>query len=315
MTDESATRSIRELLDTKGVPWRETRETLVRRFGVVQHPAYGWEVVEIAMEPALVTGLLWPLCVQVLPQFAPYVPATDYSGIVWFSDDSRDNLHRTREQLEQSLGQPAPSNSSNTLGWCWRAGAALLRLTVWPEDLQSHTMTNYAHDREPRLKSGCDVTIKTGFRLVPTPEERVAFREFERIASIPVGSHTLESVQNSHARESEVEFVREPGADEAGLFGLIGCSTDRQRLIFFGEQLYVLPLEKVRRFLVERTLPAKGPGGSRLVVECTTEYAAYPMKRLAICSETGPEDLNELGAELAARTGKPVELGAHDYDA
>jgi hypothetical protein len=307
-------RPIHEVLDASALPWRDTRAALAERFGTRPHPAYSWEVIEIATSPPFVEGLLWPLSVQVLPQFSPHVPATDYSGAVWLGDDARENLRHAREQLAERLGEPEASNSSNTIGWRWANGPASVQATVWPRDLQPYAMTNYAHDREPRLVPACSVTIKTGFRVPLSPDEVASLASFERVASIPVGSRTPAHAQNFQARESELEFVREPSSDFEGLFGALGCSRDRTRLIFFHEQLYVIPMSQVIRFHVERTLPAKGSGGSRLQLACHTDYEAHPEKRIEICAGTGPEDLNELAAEISARIGKPFELGPHDYD-
>lgn len=259
-------------------------------------------------------GLLWPLSVLVRPQFSPNVPATDYSGLVWFGDDARDNLRRAEEQLTPKLGSAEDANSSNTVGKRWRNGPALLSLMVWPAEMQSFALKNPSEEREPRLKAACHLEIKTGFRLSATDEERASLASFQRIARIRE-KDTLSSMRNSPAREGELEFVREPFEELEKQLGFIGCSSDRAWLAYLAEELYVVPLAAVLGFHVDRVLPAKGPGGSSLLVECRTDYAGCDTKRLTICSAPGPEDLNELARTVSTETQKPFALAPHQYDA
>ncbi len=313
--NRDAPASIHEWLDVRGLPWRETRGALAERHGVRKHPAYDWDVIEIATRQPLLSGLLWPMSVAAFPQFSPHVPATDFSSAAWYGDDARENLRRAREEVPDTLGDPTPTSTSNTLGFRWKSGPASLELTVWPADLQSWKMTNPSHEREPRLVLACHVTVKTGFRLEPSPEEQAMLASFERIAPIDVGGHTSASVRSSAANESELEFVREPRPELDPLFGFVGSSRNGRELVFFGEQLYVVPIARVLRFRVERILPAKGPGGSHLSVECRTDFDAQPTKRLSICSGAAPDDLNELARHLAEHLERPFELAPYDHDA
>lgn len=305
---------IREVLDDVGLAWRAPRSLLAERRGIRPHPAYGWDVIEVETAEPIVDGLLWPLSVLVRPQFSPNVPATDYSGLVWFGDDARENLRRAETQLTPKLGNAVEANSSNTVGKRWNDGPASLSLTVWPAELQHFALKNPSEEREPRLKAACHLEIKTGFRPSASPTERASLASFERIARI-ADDDTRCTVQSSPAREAELEFVREPFDEIEEHFGFIGYSLDRAWLMFFGAELHVVPLASVIGFHVERVLPAKGPGGSSFLVECRTDFPGCDTKRLTICSAPGPEDSNELAALVSARTGKPFTLGPHQYDA
>ena len=109
--------------------------------------------------------------------------------------------------------------------------------------------------------------------------------------------------------------MREPVAELARIFGFVGYSADRAALIFWHTQLYLVPMADVIGFRVERVLPAKGSGGSRLYVECRTNYQDLTTKRLLISSAKGVEDSNDLASALSTATGKPFELGDYGYDA
>ena len=65
---------------------------------------------------------------------------------------------------------------------------------------------------------------------------------------------------------------------------------------------------------VERVLPAKGPGGSSLQVQCRCDYAGQQTKTLTICSANGADDLDELAATVSRAIAKPLVLLPHVYD-
>jgi hypothetical protein len=307
---------IHAVLDAAGVPRRSSRAALVERYGIRQHPAYRWDVVEIETLQPIAKGLLWPLSVQIFPQFSPYLPATDFSSVAYVGDDARENLCDLAQQLAPRLGTPQIEDDANTMGRRWAYGAAALSLKAWPPDMQRWPMKNPAHEREPRLKPGCHILIKTGFRKAAAPEELVWLESFVPIAPIAVGRNITETAAyQSPAEQSELEFVREPIAGLADIFGFVGRSADRAALISHHAQLYLVPMADVIGFRVERILPAKGRGGSKLYVECRTNYQSLATKRLTISAAEGVDDSNDLASALSAATGKPFQLGDYDYDA
>lgn len=309
---------IHRALDAAGVPWRIPRSALAERYGTRKHPAYLNDVIEIDETRALVKDLLWPMSAQVLPQFSPHVPAIDLSGVVSVGADARENLRHAMEQLTARLGEPEITDQSNTVARRWRFGPASLTLTAWPSDLQRPQpwpTSNPAHDRDPRLETGCHLWLNTGFRMAATAEEGAWLGSFVPIGRIGMDARiTAASADTAPAPQYLVEFVREPAADAAGIFGLVGHSADRAALIFSHDQLYLVAMADVIGFRVERLRPAKGPGGSRLCAECRTDYAALAAKKLLISSHGDVEGSNELAAVLAAATAKPYEIGPYMVD-
>jgi hypothetical protein len=306
---------VHAVLDHAGLPWRVPRAALAQRYGIRRHQAYGWDVIEVETERPIVHGLIWPLSVQVSQQFSPRLPATVFSGITHFGTDARDNLRRTADQLSPRLGAARIGDHYNTVQCEWRSGAAAVRLTVWPRDMQPPGMNQQARQRDPRLATGCHVVIETGFRPAATAAEMAWLDSFVPIGRIRYNSRTRgEKFDALCVPESQLEFVREPVADLERFLGLVGCSADGAALIFCRTRLYVVPTARVIGFRVERTLPAKGGGGSGLEVECRTDYEEISTKWLTIAGADGAEDLNELAAAISAVTGKPFELGDYTYD-
>jgi hypothetical protein len=307
---------IHSVLNAAGVPWQSSRAALVGRYGIRPHPAYQWDVIEIDTLQPVVNGLIWPLSVQAFPQFSPHLPATEFSGVTYFGDDARENLRRTAKQLAPKLGEPRIADRHNTVHCAWNFGAAAISLTAWPPDLQRGPMgSNPAHRRDPRLVASCHVAINTGFRKAATAEELAWLNTFVPVDRIRIDDRmTVDSVRALPAEQSELEFVREPVADLKRLFGFVGCSADRAALIFCHAQFYLVPMAAVIGFRVERVLPARGRGGSRLYVECRTDYESLTTKRLKISAADGVEDLNDLASAISAATNKPFELGNYVYD-
>lgn len=87
-SDDLRENKLGKMLDAAGIPWRVSRSDLAARYGVRRHAAYDWDVIEIDTAPPIVAGLLWPLSAQVLPQFSPHLPATQFTGLVRASDDA-----------------------------------------------------------------------------------------------------------------------------------------------------------------------------------------------------------------------------------
>ena len=312
---DGAENRILNILEAAGIPWRISRAELAARYGVRRHAAYDWDVIEIDTTPPIVDGLLWPLSAQVLPQFPPHLPATLLTGLICVADDALQNFRFAMGRLAASLGPGETRSAANSIELCWSHGPARLSLTVWPPAMQQWKFTNPAHDRDPRLKTACHLAIDTGFRPAATPMERAWLTTFETVAPIETGRMSDSTVRQSPASQAELEYVREPPAAAAPLFGSVGVSADRKALIFYGAQLYLIAVEDVVAFQVVRMLPAKGPGGSRLEVECRTRCVGLETKRLTITAAKGTEDLNSLAAELSRKTARPFALGSYEYDA
>lgn len=304
------------LLDQAGLPWRKTRGRLEDQFGIEKHPAYDWDVINIVTDPGVVDGMIYPLSAQAFPQFSTAYPATEFSSVCYFEDDERKNIQRVAKQLAQKLGPAPVAPKYNTIHCEWQFGAAVVGLTTWPADMQrGPALTNPSHKRDPRLAKGCHLSVRTGFRPPQTPAERAWLESFAPISAIQVPRNIhIAGIATAPAQQSELEFVREPGAELEKVFGQLGLSADRAALIFCQAQIYIVPVVDVVGFRAERMQRAKGPGGSYLQVECRTHYAGPATKKLTICSADGPDDLNELTQKIAAATGRPFSLSEYFAD-
>jgi len=307
--------ALHDYLTAIGLPWNCSRGSLEEKFGIRQHAAYGWEVIEILTPLPFVRGLLWPLSAQVLPQFSAAMPATEFSGNAYFGDDARDNLQRTVEQLVPVLGEGKTTRTSNTLGHEWRFGPASVELYVWPPEMQQFPATNPAHLKEPRLKVACHAGVKTGYRRPCSAKDKLAIESFVPVALIPGDLSAMRSAQRRPAPQSELEFIRLLDGDVGTRYGWIGRSDDCSALVSFGSELYIVPMEDVIQFEVVRVQPAKGPGGSWLQMRCRSKTSRNELKNLTVCEAEGLDDLSELAATIASAIGKPFTLlpYASDY--
>ncbi|HKD20792.1 MAG TPA: hypothetical protein VKB71_02205 [Rhizomicrobium sp.] len=297
-------------LDEADIPWRLTRKELSKRYGVRKHPAYGWQDIFINTRHPFVAGLCYPLAAHVLPAFSPHLPATDFMSATSFGTDARRNIRLTAEELAQRLGEITIEEHYNTVHCVWNYGAAEVRLTAWPPDLQRPMKNKIpAHRRDPRLRTACIIAIKTGYRLAPTAQERAWLDSFVAVGPARFAGDIPVDFSDTHAAyQGELEFVREPGPERAAIFGKVGLSADGEALMFCYSQLFLIPVARVNKVIVTRLLPGRGPGGSNLVVECATDYAEMAVKRPMIGTAKGIDDMTELGKELADAMHKPCEV-------
>lgn len=225
---------IAEYLDSIGLPWLVPRSDLTKRFGVRPHPAYGWNVIEIETPGSFVDGLLWPLSVRTSPQFSEHMPATEYSGITHWSENAYENFSRTKIQLEAVFGQAQESENLNSVKCKWESGSASVELQAFPPERQQGNTSNPAHWRDNRLKTGCYVSVKTGFRMQANEYEKSLFEKFRPIARVTNSENKIppNDILIHPAKQTELEFIRFPEYFFSNCYGHIGCSEDKSMLFF-----------------------------------------------------------------------------------
>lgn len=299
-------------LDDIGLPWSDSRAALTARFGVERDPAYEWNIVPIATDRPAAPGLISPLHVQADHFAAPDLPATSFSAVSWLENDARRNIAAVAQALAEFLGPAPVGREANVLTCAWREGAASVRLTAWPPDLQSH-LSVPAWERDPRLATACHLHIQTGWRRPLSDADRVAIDGFVPLVDLPLNpALTSERIATDPPAESELDIARDPGGLEQTLFGQLGRSADAGLLIVCTAQLYLIPTTDVLRLEVDRLLPAKGGGGSTLLL-VRRAWDGEEI-RLTLCHGRRPDDLNGLAEQIASVLAKPLVIGEPDYD-
>ncbi len=308
------TNPLHRLLDDLGLPWREPRAVVETRCGIEVDPFHRRDAVFLrdAVRPP---GFLEPWRVDVSERYAPDLPVVRFGGMAWSEDDATGNLRRHAAFFAERLG-PAPIGREwNTLVCGWRSGAASLRLTAWPPAWQSPELRNDAHQREPRLRTAVHVTLLTGFRLPLSSHEERWMAEFQSIAEVaPLGPLYGADVTDTAPSDVEVEYARDPGMYLPAVRRRVGRSPDAEALILCTHQLFVVAREDVLGFEVIRLLPAKGGGGSTLMVRCRTSCPGVAFKTLRVTDHSDPDGAIALGNELAAVFDRPCEVGPYFDD-
>lgn len=259
------------------------------------------------MDPPPLDGLLAPFSFQAFDLYSPQMPPGRLSAHVWRGDDARDNLAWAVQQLAPVLGKSGITRpTANTLQVEWRNGYASVVLHAFPPDLQGFTLTNPAHQRDPRLVTACSIEVLTGWRLPLSAQEAQWLAN-----SIPLAETGLAQPGGAfhYFAEPMLEYMR-AGALPSGTINLAG---EGEALLVQVEELFVLPQSVITGFSLSRLLPAKGPGGSSLNARCRGGDGGKD-RSVLLARRSGVDDLNQLGEQLARLFGKPLELEPDQYD-
>lgn len=298
------------MLDQRGVPWRLNRGDLVDRYGIETDETFQRPVVRIAEPRPFLPGLVAPLSVQVGPELSPRVPATEYFAVAWFSDDARENVRRSADEVAQHLGRGRIANVQNAIEAQWRFGAASITLRGWPAERNRAPLTeNAVHTREPRIARGCHIHVMTGWRPPLSPTERGWLETFASLGPTdPEPGVTPQALRDRPVAESLVEHARPIPDEFAPLIGQLGRSADGEALIACRDQLFVVPADEVAGFRLVRLRPARGSGGSWLEVLLHTHVPDAPTKPMLLASLSSPEGLEPIAETLARAFDRPLDM-------
>ncbi|MGF7146849.1 hypothetical protein FHS96_000458 [Sphingomonas zeicaulis] len=314
---------IQALLDTLGLPWRESMATLAARHGVQPDT---WlmsrvPVVMLDLEPPPLPGLLRPLLFHFDPDHDGSLPPATFMGYIWAGkrvsllprDWSRQSLALARQALEPALGEPRPYDTSNTYGWRWQFGPSQIAIICFPPPLQHWGPTgdtNSVHQTDGRTRTACHITIETGYRAPCSAEERAAVAAF--VPALPLGgTYDPALVATRRISQYALDYVREPAPGFERAVGHLGRSADGRLLIFATSELRIIPVTDLQAIEVERLQQARGSGGAFVRLRCARP-GAKP-RRIDLFGDYGiaPDALNASAERIAEWIGIPCIL--HEY--
>lgn len=300
---------ILDLLDARGIPWRESQNHLIRRFGTVRSEwASSIDVIRIAGSEHFLPGLLRPLQHQLLSKADRSLPALDYVGGIWLGDDAKANLAVARDALAPSLGSPVPYDTSNTRGFRWAFGRTRLSLTCWPEELKTSSYNNVRHRQDPRTISECSIVIRTGFCPSLASHEQAALATLQAFPA-PADARPA----NGEDQQYALEYIRSLPGDGVLRPGPIGKSADL--LVAVQEKrLLIVPRAALAEVVNLRVQPARGRGYARIQLHCRATWDRKLIKTVDLLLHDKANGLDQTAEDLAAWLDLPlaVEHGIDD---
>jgi hypothetical protein len=302
--------------DETGFPWERTRGEWIRLCGLkrdAEDPMDRWIECEYSLG---MEGWTQSLQTRVYEGLSMDYPATHFGSFISLGDDARANIDYVQQTLSRFLGvAPITTHDDGTLRCRWAFGPANV-------ELQAHYLPLKRYFHPPAEGHACRILIDTGWRPSLTPQERIWLDGFIPLATLPFPPEvTLANFDNVPVKPEQMQFVRAP--TEAGVsrvFGSIGLSADKAALLFCSSSwggagwFYIVPMTKVLRFSVERLVPARGGGGSKLFLKCSADTATDRSMILTICEAPGPDDLNALAEQIAGALQRPLELEEYSSD-
>jgi hypothetical protein len=313
--DDMKNNPIHLWFDETGFPWERTRREWIRLCGLkrdAEDSTDKWIECEYSLG---LEGWTQPLQTDVYDGLPMNTPATLFGSFISLGDDAAENIGYVQQTLSRFLGvAPITTGDDGTLRCRWAFGPASV-------ELQAYYLPMKRYFHPPAEGHACRIEIDTGWRPSLTPQERIWLDSFIPLAKLPFRPEvTLASFDNAPVDPDEMQFVRDP--TEPGVsrvFGSIGLSADKAALLFCSSLwgpgwFYIVPMTKVRRFFVERLVPARGGGGSTLFVQCKPDATTRGSMSLKICEAPGPDDLNALAEQIAGALQRPFELGEYHSD-
>jgi len=292
---------IHQFLEEAGIDWRQPMADFVRRYGVTRCPWLDIDIVLVGDGARLLRGLLRPPEFRVAPQWAPNQPPLEFFGLAHVAPDWRANFEAALNALGARLGPPETDDNSNSRGRRWRDGNAEITIRSWPPELQ-FVGVNLMHQREPRTRAACHVTVATGFRPECTPGERAMLDSFVEVAALPAASGHSDKGPSQY----ELEYFRALPEDLHHLRGRIGRAGDR--VAWARTDLHLVPLEEVKGLTLLHCLPARGSGYGGVEVACVSSAAGGSEKSLKLGVHDRVDGLDAWASGLAKALDLPVQV-------
>jgi len=276
----------------------------VRRYGVTRCPWLDVDIVLVEDGAPLLRGLLRPPEFRVAPQWALNQPPLEFFGLVHVAPDWQTNFEAALDELAAHLGPPETDDNANSRGRRWRDGDAEIAIRSWPPELQ-FAGVNLMHQREPRTRAACHVTVATGFRPECTPAERATLDSFVELAALPAAAGHSDKGPSQY----ELEYFRTLPEGLHRLRGSIGRAGNR--LAWARTDLQLVPLEEVKGVTLLHCLPARGSGYGGVEVRCVSSAAGGWEKSLKLGVHDRVDGLDGWASAFATALDRPLQV--HEF--
>jgi hypothetical protein len=307
---ENSVLRLQRYLDAIGVPWRETYAALVDRYGISGDCTDGSDVVSIETVRPFVRGMLYPLQLRAGDHREPNAPVGKFETNVSYGLGASENLRQAVLLLQPVLGTGTPRDYAD--GHVWRFGRSYVDLERGHDPAPDGT--DFERQLQvARLEASCRLTIVNGWRRALDAADRAAVSGFVPIFQFDEGLQQT-AIFNPILMD-QWAYLREPDAEQAGLYRWLGWSGDRATLIVFNTQFYMIPVDDILSLEVTRIVPARGAGGSSLHLTCRSQRGDGAQRWLEVATGSDPDQLTEPAQRIADAIGKPVTLRPYEADA
>ncbi len=291
-------------LDALFIPHASPIRRLAKRFGALRPGRYGWPEVHLDGARPLVPSQDGPLSFRPEP-LPDRLPPPALYGHARTGDYARANHDAALGALEASFGPARETSATNTIEHAWSLdGGAELVIRTFPPELQDARFRNPAFERDPRLSTGCHITVRAGHVPPLRAEEHAWMRQLEPIATEPSARAVvaLSDVLIGTTRRLPEELRRaEP---------CVGPSSDRAAIVGLHEASgFVIEARDLLGLHLTRLEPARGPGGASLTLRSADPFASdrAPRSR-TIFTSARPDGLDRTARALENALGVTLHV-------
>lgn len=290
------------VLDEWGIPFRETMESLISKYG---HRSSEWtenlEYCEITTDNPFHEHLAHPFMFQFQPGVTPlYVRSDDFWSHIRKSNDAQDNYDLAVRALEGFFGEGQDASVSNTKAVKWQFDLAQVQAYIFsPAKVDK---SNSRHMAIPESATECTISITPSWRSEPTQDEMRFLRSAEKIRGFDGEAQARPGFPSLFTRSwpNEIEEFT-PG---------LRISQGDDVLIHKHEKGLVrfIPVPWVKKVEVVNLLPARGGGGAQIDLLVVPHNQKESIRYTLVSNYGKPNAFNKFGRELSERLKVPVEI-------
>lgn len=302
---DDAPNAIQHMTSKIGLPWTRSRRDLLAQFGLGQAPVGDRAVCLLPDGMLRLDGLLAASCHE-FDWDTPLAPGS-WQALIGIGRDPLLNMEYARDQIARHLG-PAPiSTVFDRLNCGWQAGRCTVELSTYPPEWRSDRPAPIY--RDPRIRSACHIAITPRHRIALSPQELAWVRTASQaIKACPVPQASRDRLWFDHC---DYTRAMPSGAPKAWL----SLSADGRAVMIRDNDLVVMPRDRALHLRLQRIMPAKGGGGSHLMLVHLRDRLSRGIAELGLIGVWGTEiDLEPAARQIARALDLGLVISPPQYD-
>ncbi|NSX53950.1 hypothetical protein [Parasulfitobacter algicola] len=276
---------------------------LIDHHGLQDGSWHGRKAVEYTETKGAIPGLIVPLRAEVSTSDSPRYPVTEWTGYLDFGGKGPQNIDIASKFISRFLGKSDRKNTQQGIYDHWTCGLFDVGLRFQRGKVTDHYVF------ENKLHNACIMTIHHGYLPALSAAEESLIATY-----VPVAKHSDDHKKQQvrlYGRRyvrNKFEVIRERKPCRGGIVPSVGRSNDC--LVLDAEVMAFVQMAAFTEFELHRIQPAKGGGGSYLIIKYTGDdlFMKSCEKDLALLESYAVDALDLIADDFSRLFDKPVRI-------